>query len=295
MMSRLLPALVLLSACVIQSDRYPRPRDLEPSWLANRPRLLAIRADPPDVRPGETTRLSALFVDPDGDLAATAWIGCTDAETTSFGCTPDPAIFDPEATPEEVAAAGLFGFEPGLPPLLTVPDDYLDGLDVRQAERGRPFTATALGIPAAFFEADPADDLDFGTLRVGFKRVMVTTREPPNENPGIVGLRVDGADAGAVVDVEPGATLTLELQLSRLALERYDYLTVDGAIEERVEQPFVEWYASSGALDRTVSIHPFLTSRWRAPETPDLEGAWWVVVKDRRGGISWHVQPWRTR
>lgn len=291
---RLLPLLLLLPACVIQSERFPRPRDLDPTWLVDRPRLLAIQAEPPDVLPGQTTRLRALFVDPDNTLDVVLWIGCSDDETTNFGCAFDPSALGPDATPQELADAGVFGIEPGLPPVLTLPDDYLDGLDPRLSERGRPYTATAIGLPAADDQAE--DDLDFNALRVGFKRVMVSTREPPNQNPGIDGWRIQGEPLphDTTVLVAAGGTYEIDVDLSDDAIESYTYLNIDDEREDRVEEPFAEWYASGGVIERDSTIHPFLFSRWRAPRAPDVQGSWWIVVKDRRGGLTWSEQRWRT-
>lgn len=285
---------LLLTACVIQSDRSPRPRDLEPGWLTDRPRLLAIQADPPDVLPGGQSRLRALFADPDADLGGTLWIGCPDDRASSFGCAPDPALFDPDATPEERFEAGLIGFEPGLPPVITAPEDYLDGLDARGSQRGRPYFATAIGLPA---DGDAnADDLDFNTLRAGFKRVMVTTRAP-NRNPEIGALLLlDRAlDPEQPVVIDAGETVRFELLLADDAIEDYEHLNPAGEIELRTEEPFAEWYASGGDLLRSTTLHPFLFADWTAPEQPDAQGSLWVVVKDRRGGLSWWQQPWRTR
>ena len=41
-MSRTLTAIacLLLTGCVLNSDKYPRPRDLAPNWLVDRTRLL---------------------------------------------------------------------------------------------------------------------------------------------------------------------------------------------------------------------------------------------------------------
>lgn len=289
---RLLPVLLICS-CVIQSERYPRPRDLEPGWLADRPRILAIKVDPPDLLPGESASVRALFVDPDEELGGVVWLGCSDQESTSFGCAPDPAVFDPDASTDDLIEAGLIGFEPGFPPVLTIPDDYLDDLDERASLRGRPYTVTAIGLPAE--DTGATEDLDFNQLRVGFKRAMVTTRDP-NQNPEITGFFVDDIDIGdRVVLVDPGQTYELDLDLSEHSIETYEYLNADGEWETREEQPFAEWYASGGSVLRATTIHPYLFSRWRAPQQSGIDGHWWVVLKDRRGGLTWRQVAWRTR
>jgi len=285
---------LLLTACVLQSERYQRPRDLDPGWLADRPRLLAIQAEPPDLLPGERSALRALFADPSGELSSTLWIGCPEERASSFGCAPDPALFDPDATPADLAEAGLIGFEPGFPPVATAPADYLDGLDARGLQRGRPYFVTAIGLPADA-DGDP-DDLDFNSLRAGFKRIMVTGREP-NRNPVIEALLLDGRPLplDEPIQVDPGETLLFAVQLADGSIEDYDHLNPAGEIERRTEALLAEWYASSGEIRRATTLHPFLYSDWIAPEESGSEGSVWVVVKDRRGGLTWWHQRWRVR
>jgi hypothetical protein len=283
---------VALSGCVIQGNRYPRPRDLEPSWLAARPRLLAIQADPPDILPGEASTLRALFADPNDELRTFVWIGCADEALTSFGCVLDPSALSPDATAEDLERAGVIGIEPFFSPSIDAPLDYLDELDDRGQRRGRALVATVIGLTETALEDE---GLDFNEIRVGFKRVMVTTREP-NQNPSIEAFLVDENPwpEDTPFEVAPGETVELDLTLGEDAIEAYTYLNLDGEWEEREEQPFAEWYTSDGRIERSTTIHPFLFSRWVAPNEPDVEGSWWVVVKDRRGGISWAHRRWRT-
>ena len=127
---------LLLSGCGAQ--------DLANTWELARLRVLAIAAEPAELRPGETTALRSLVYVPTGATFGTGiWIGCLPSAADSFGCGGDSsaleslAELDPAtATPEELAAAletareaGLLGIDPFLPPTWTAPTDALDGLD----------------------------------------------------------------------------------------------------------------------------------------------------------------------
>ena len=76
-------ALLMLSGCLTQS--------LSPAWFIDRTRLLAVRAEPAEPRPGDLVTFTSLAVDPAQDLLI-VWTGCVlalrapSAATSSTGC-----------------------------------------------------------------------------------------------------------------------------------------------------------------------------------------------------------------
>ena len=101
-----------------------------------------------------------------------------------------------------------------------------------------------------------------------------------------------GADQLRVVDAEQVYELSVDLRDD--AIQTYTYVTGDGVAEERVEEPYAEWFSTGGTLDETITLHPYLGATWVSPESA-VDGTWWVVLKDRRGGLTWVAQRWRTR
>ena len=77
------------SGCVINGNKHPRPRDLSPATLVDRVRILGIQAEPPEIRPGESSTISALLIDPSEEIGLTLWVACESAESSSFGCPPN--------------------------------------------------------------------------------------------------------------------------------------------------------------------------------------------------------------
>jgi hypothetical protein len=290
----LLLALPLLG-CVINSERYPRPRDLPEQAIVDKLRLLAIRADPPEVAPGGAAALTALLVDPADEIGFTVWTACSPEEVTDFGCPLDPSVFGDELpSPEQLEEAGVIGVEPGFPPTFVAPVDALDDVPATERAEGVNWTVGALALPD---ETEPTEEFDFNRVESGFKRVVVSDSPAPNRNPRITGFTVDGVpvDPGQVVVLDPGEPYYLGLELADDAVETYPYTTPDGVEEQRVEEPFAEWYASDGEVDEFFTLHPFLDSTWVSPGAPGVEGRWWAVLKDRRGGITWVSRRWRTR
>ena len=81
--------LVLSSGCVV-GEPLPTPRDLDQSWLVNKPRILAARSEPAEPKPGDTVTFEALFPDPTGEITTTLWVACppTDEPGLVVACMP---------------------------------------------------------------------------------------------------------------------------------------------------------------------------------------------------------------
>lgn len=294
---------VLASAsCVIGNDKYPRPRDLSEVWFVDRTRILAIRADPPEVTPGQNATFSALVArpettEPSDDVSL--WLACSDEEGSGFGCDLsaltgiDPANADLTALQE----AGLIGFEPFLSPSYTPESALLDGLEGQDRLEGVYVTIAMSIFPASVFE-DAADQaLDFNEVESAYKRLVVSEATTPNNNPTIVSFVVAGTavPAGAIVEVDPNQPYELSVLFSANTVETYQFVNSEGRVEERVEEPYVGWFATGGTLFEEVTLFPYLEATWVSPEVSGTEGTWWAVVRDRRGGQAWITQRWRVR
>lgn len=299
----LLPLLLALGGCPIGNDRQPKPRDLEPSWQINRLRVLAIRADPPEVAPGQQARFEALVVDPDGEIGAVVWLACPPESSggIGFGCALDPDLDFTNASFEELEDAGVIGFEPTLPPRYAPPITALEDVDEDEARNGIYALIQIVVIPQDVLDDGfgAGGDLDFNRLRVAYKRLRVSTKDVRNANPEILRWRIDDIPVPdeAVVEVDPDERYDVGVFLTEGSVEVYEHINRDGQREERQEQPFVTWYTDGGTMEETVTLWPFLDATWRAPsaDAEVTEGTWWAVIRDRRGGMSWSTKRWRLR
>ncbi|MEY3214557.1 MAG: hypothetical protein RIT28_5038 [Pseudomonadota bacterium] len=264
-------ALLLLSGCLTQT--------LSPSWFVDRTRLLAVRAEPAEPRPGDLVSFTSLAVDPAQDLLI-VWTGCVLESSSSFGCdTTDPD------------AISLLGVEPLLPPSLQVPVDLLDDLAEEDRAEGKNYFLTLSALPGdtdlgAIEELDQ-DDL----LELGIKRLPVSESAQPNTNPDIPHLRIDDlidVMPGDVLTVQRGQTYSIEPILSDDAIDEYDFVTSDGVTEARVEEPYFTFYATDGSYEVNYSLYPNSAVDWTAPVDPLSDTLTiWSVVRDRRGGMGW--------
>ncbi len=275
-------ALALLAGCTIGNNKWQRPRDLPSAELVDRTRVLGIRLDPPEAMPGEAVVASALIPDPDGTADLRLWSACPPELATSFGC----ATLDEEA---------IIGIEPGpVPPTLVLPETALDDVSEDDKRTGIYWSVQVLAAPQELL-ADGADfeTIDFNQVESAFKRLVVSNSEAPNQNPDATGLRVDGIDADPEVPVVflAGQTYELELVVPEDAAEPYTFVTRDGDIEDRVEEPYGTWFATGGDYFNPFSLAPFWVVDWTAPAEPVDSGEIYVVIRDRRGGMGWYVQP----
>lgn len=280
---------LLLAACTTT--------DVAQSFEIDRLRILAVAAEPAEPRPGDTVRFSSLVVSPEVPVALTTWFVCFVEESSDFGCAVDPSLTDDLAgldpstlTPEELAAlyeelaaAGLVGVEPWLPPTWTVPDDALDGLDATEALEGRLATVTLTAVP-------DQPTVDEGDVEIAYKRVPVSLAATPNHNPAVTGFTVDGVSVplDARLHLDRGQAYDIGVELAADAVETYTYLNLKGVEETRTEEPYFSWYLQEGAFEQAYSLYPNLAIRYTVPAAPTRrEQSLWVVMRDRRGGMAW--------
>ncbi len=290
---RLAPVLghaLLLTGCVIGANKYPRARDLAQVWEVDGVRLLAVRAEPPEAVPGQLVTFEALLADPDGEGLSSVWIACPPDEAGGFGCAVDLSAIDPETfDPEQAEELGIIGFEPGFPPSYTPEPELLDGLDETARQEGVYVTVQVAAFPASAIE-NP-DAFNYNEVEVGYKRLVVSEAATPNHNPEIANFLVDGVPVppGATAHVDSKQLYQLGVQLTAESIEEYEFLTSDGDIEMRVEEPYVSWYCAGGTLAEAFTLYPYTEADWTSPEEPG-ETTCWAVVRDRRGGMNWAVQ-----
>ncbi len=284
----------LLGGCVIGSDKWQRPRDLDPAWLVDRTRVLGMQAEPPELVPGQAASFSVLAPDPEGALGGKLWIACSPEQTTPFGCAVDLSVLDGEPTPEELIAAGVIGMEPGFAPAWAPPTDALDDLEPEDRLEGVQYTVQVIGLPGEGL--DTGEGIDFASFEIGYKRVVVSEAPTPNANPEISGFTVEGAyiTTDTVVLVDPGQTYELGLMIPDESIEVYEYVNPEGVVEERVEQPYAQWYSTDGDEMEETTLYPFVQANWTAPAASGATGSWYSVVRDRRGGVAWIERRWET-
>ncbi len=268
--------------------------DLSQEWDLDRLRLLAVRAEPAEPRPGEAVTFTSLGYAPGGRVWSAIWFACVAASET--GCSFDASLLDgiddiESMTPEEQAelfaalqAAGLIGFEPGFAPAWTVPEDALAGLTEAEALEG---TSATVQVTLSTATADRE-----GETELVLRRVPVSLAPTPNTNPDVGTFEVQGnaLAAGTSLTADIGREYEIVATLAG-ELEEYAYVTTDGVSETRTEELEWRWYTDNGTLAAPLSVEVDDTTPtsdtvlW----TPDASGhgVLHAVVLDGRGGMGW--------
>jgi hypothetical protein len=174
----------------------------------------------------------------------------------------------------------MIGADPFWPASWTPPEDALDELSPYEQLEGLGAMVNLTVIPEG---AEHEQDQE-----IAFKRVPVSMATHPNHNPEIIRTEVDGEQypPGATLEAVRGRTYEIKPILSDSSIETYTYVDSQGVCEERIEEPYFNWYIEGGSVDMPFSLYPFSSIEWTAPEEA-FDGMVVATARDRRGGMAW--------
>lgn len=269
---------------------------LDHKELVQSPRILEIVAEPPEIGPGQSSRLR-VYVGGATGVMRQSWFWCVnnDANVTGFGAA------DPDNSCFRDAGRARVSLGNDATAVFSVPAQLLD-LNA---------LATRFGgqLPPGFLETYVRDigvavgvgvtvDVDGRTLD-GFKRVVVSLNPHPNHNPPPPRLRLHQAwttlrghagddcvpESGDAIRVMRGAAVNLSPDPDESWFESYRVLMSNGVYTDRQERAFYSWYATGGSLSDGLTQSPLRDTTWRAPSAPGPQSLW-LFVRDGRGGVS---------
>lgn len=273
--------------------------DFDKIWQVEDLRLLAIRAEPPEVLvpaellllPGAipSVRVDALVVDPRDPQATVRWqaIACTPEEDR---CDEDAALRRRVHPREETGA------EWAISTVDRIGFDFQLDLELAGAALAAdPFKGYG-GLPIVI-ELRILGDEEV----VGIKRLVYGIVDPPekrpNQNPRLAAVKSNDAaiPASWVVNKESAQVLLPEAEPG--AKEPYVVRTFEGGTRELEEYLSYAFYVTAGELSHAqtggeptaVVVNKKvddITSEWSTPLEPGTERVW-VVVRDDRGGVGW--------
>ncbi|MGZ6142749.1 MAG: hypothetical protein ACXWLM_05395 [Myxococcales bacterium] len=260
-MRSLLVALALLAAGC--------PAGLEPQTSVSKLRVLAIRADPPELilqldagLPAAT--LTALAVDP-----SDAGISMHFALCTELSGVPSPTLPCPGAAGIDLPGAGPLAARLDLADPRILAFAAAAQLDGGAFDAGGFAQALDQGVPLliGFTASTDARSLS------GFQTLTLRTgaRGPANSNPHLLDLEIPDAGPGETVHLQPDA----------------------GAKDDASEHYLFSFFATDGGLAALHTTDTTSTGQaeptwveWTAPKLPGPVRIW-VVVRDGRGGVDW--------
>ena len=268
----------------------------DPASLLTGPRLLAVRADPPEARPGAEVSYEALVISADGARAEeqVSWAFCaspkplTETNSVSAACLDDAGV-RPIAgegrsvtTTVPVDACALFG--PDTPPGEFRPRDP----DVTGGFY-QPVRVESLGL-VAFDRHRVQCNLPSAPVDAA---IELQTRYHANLSPTLTPLaaRIGGAPV-ALDHLPAGAHVSFEVGWGKGDAETYAMFDPGAqTIVNRREALRVSWFATAGQLATEVTgraeseASVSTENEWDAPTAPSKVRLW-LVLRDSRGGVD---------
>jgi hypothetical protein len=284
-------AAVMASACVPATSGPPLS-------TIERPRVLAVKAEPAEARPGDRVALRLLGARPEGGWSPAAeWAFCsspkplTENDVVAEDCLSGAAdVFAASATAAQAIlpldACQRFGPDTPPGPMMLRPRDadatggYFQPVRVR-AEGADPVVALVrlfCGLAGASYDVASRFEQQYR----------------PNANPRLVAL---GADLGGVplaLDALPrGSAVHLTSSWTSSSAEAFVVFDpTSGVLAARREALSVSWYATAGAFDHDRSGRAAddrgtsADDVWQSPAVGSFAVQAWVVLRDSRGGLD---------
>jgi hypothetical protein len=310
------PAILALWGLAVAAAAAGCKPDLgAPASLVSGPRLLAVRATPPDATPGvDMVTYDALAVDVTGTVASPAidWAQCLAPDPPAFSNDVSDACL---AIPDDTTAPA-----PTFTAIPDIDDCSVFGPDTPPPKKGQPPTRAAdpdttggyYQPVRARWQSDAGPVLAFTLERIicHLANAPVTaagefaSTYTPNKNPVLAALTYDPAGAAlplyaagqaappAAVSVAAGASVTLEADFSADSAETFPvWDVVSLALVQQRESLRVSWFATGGTFDHDATgrtsdeTETFTQNVWTAPETPGPV-SFWAVLRDSRGGLD---------
>ncbi len=262
-----------------------RPDFTERESIVTRTQVLAVRAEPPDAKPGEAITWRALVVTPEGELA--------EPQASWAFCATPKRLTENGAVSAQCLGGGVRPIGDGATVSAALPQDAcsLFGPEVTSADL-RPRDPDVTGgfyQPVRLTVQDGAGPtVAFGMTRircnVGSAGAEVAAeyqrRYVPNQNPVLLPL-----EASAPLDAVPaGARLELRAPWPESSVE--SYVTIDVAeqrVVDRRETMRVSWFATAGSFEHDRTGTP--ENAWTAPAGAGTVQLF-VVLRDDRGGVA---------
>jgi hypothetical protein len=271
-----------------------------PLSLVNAPRLLAVRAEPPEVSAAAPVQLTPL-------VASFARTVPAPALTWSLCLQPKPAAEDNVVSSACLAPGDTTPVTTGATALVTVPTDAcrLFGPEVPPQKAGQPpYAARAPDATGGYYQPVLADLQ--GSASIVLERITCSPpgaslelaqafeqSYKPNLNPTLAGLTA-AVDGGAVPlsAIPAGASVVFTASWTPDSPETYPVVDAfDQILVMHREALAVSWYVTGGSFldERTGRAEDdtnlWSVNTWTAPSTPGSVHAW-LVLRDSRGGLD---------
>jgi hypothetical protein len=272
--------------------------------LLSVPRILAVRAEPAEAKPGTTVTFEALVATPPGASAGSpSWSFCvapkplTEDNIVSNACLGAQTLRAAGsgatlAAPTPSNGCSLFGpdvMAPGLRPRDPDPTGgYYQPLRLDLGTSEPTFSLVRISCDLSNASAAAA---------TAFAQAYVA-----NRNPQLLPLAASIGGIAVVFDAIPaGARVDLRASWPASSAETYAYYdSASDTVGSKREGLSLAWYSSSGVLDREATgrseddATTFSDNAWMAPASAGMAELW-IVLRDSRGGVDFASYQVRVR
>jgi hypothetical protein len=288
-----------------------------PETLIQDMRLIGVSANPPKLNPGESTRVSALVLDPTRTSPSTVlWLGC---EADPFNLNRSPCANPDVLQDPSSLTAGTGMLPPGVTVIglndqafYSVPAGLFDVLapDDPRRQKGTVGQVIAFAVAETVSAQATRDELQALFDRVQRKelksvlalfRINISESPVRNTNPVVDSLVVANETwpKGARFFVRPGEPITLDVLAPESTFEPFVLDTPTGP-EMKTERILTAWYSTSGRFSETSTalgegVKTIFTAPGAIAADPVPErrtGSLYTVFRDTRGGQSWREWPY---
>jgi len=252
--------------------------------IIDRPRVLAVIAEPAEARPGDEVRYTAIVGAPDGPVdIAPRWSFCvapkppTEDNAVSEACLDDAQLIvlgDAPAVTAALPANGCLQFGPETPP-----------------GNFRPRDADASGGYYQPIRADVDGLRAFGLSRITCHLATAPSAVAHDYDVQYVANRNPTLDPPLLSAVAADLDVTLTASWPADAAEAYlAYDPLSQRLVERREAMRVSWFATGGTLAADASAvtetddATSVSTTWHTPTSGPAY--LWIILRDSRGGIA---------
>jgi hypothetical protein len=245
----------------------------EKASLVSGLRVVAIKAEPPEVAPGRSTMLSVLAVDTANQPLTLRWMACTEPPQLGLGAI-NPGCFNVDVAPY------LLPLGTGAPLSASIPV-------IDPAAFGPPDASGGIYLPLRLDAQAGADKLSAAY------RMRLALGGTPNQNPRLADFQTVSASGvasslgeSAPLEVHSGDKVTLRAIFAPGSAETYQVVE-PGQTKTVTELLNASWYATAGSWSEQVTGEAKPDTVWTADIHLPAAGSRidvWVVGRDERGG-----------
>jgi hypothetical protein len=265
-------------------------------WLVTSSRVLAVKSEPAEAKPGTPLTYTAFLASADGasDGSAILWRFCTAPKPPTENNVVSTACLE---TPSLVQAGSGLSVVAATPPnacALFGPDTPPGGFRPRDPDTtGGYYQPLRLDLPGAAPTLHLERVLcDLGNAPFDIAEAFAQ-QYVPNANPHLAPLVANvGGQFASVGSIPRGARVDLQVSWSAADAETYAYFdAATQTIAAKRESMRVAWHVNAGTLDTESTgraeddLGLSTNNGWTAPGTPGPTRLW-LVLRDSRGGVD---------